>query len=304
MPTSGQRKIQLSNGRLNQNQRHMHHIYGLLITYAHKDTTIHYEVACDCLTWLAGGSGIFSFDRQQVFINNRLPDGKVYQLADELGKSLSPIQFHRQAETITGIVNHEDIKRRNKAAVAALSTYYEGEVAENCFRLSEVHCSNPNTIISMLENDFFYKLYFFPLYTTYKDFTASHTITLSPGGNHIPFHCVNRLNTDYNSKGQLTIDVTGAGETDHPRSHFSAQYLLYPEDHTIASVSGKITYPEKENKEGALLFELYHLNAEKRIIDKANAFNKEHETGLRTQSVIIEKPETVPVKKSFWDIFR
>ena len=278
-------------------------IYGIAIKYPKKNLVIHYEITCTFLKRISSTSFLLTLNRQQVFINNKPPANKLYNMASEMAACLYPVTIEIGGENkILSVVNHDEIITRSKKAIEKISAYYKGEAAEECILQFQKHCSNPKTIIAALETDLFYKLLFLPLHTQYTaTLTTGFATTFSFGGKKMPLPVTVTLMPQYNEKGKLVANVHGQKDD----AGFTAQYQLYPEDHTVFFIAGAATYPENGNTKGNMEFEVHHINTEERIIYKAASFAKDQDSTHNKERVsLLMEEEAQPRKRGFWNKFR
>ena len=260
------KKIALPSQLLSFNPAPIHYIYGLLIKYNHLQLDIHYEIEYNFVKCAENGSYILSINRKQIFINGALPAKQLHQLASELAKCIYPIIVKINAKNeIIDIINHCEIVARAKSARVSLGLYFAGDGAEACFHCFEQQCSNPNTIIAALQNDLFYRIYFFPFHIHYNSELTAHANLIFPiGEKEISYSSNIQLSPYYNEKEKMIVNVQGI-DILHTEVAFSAQYELYADDHIISSVTGTADYPGSGNELGKIEFEIYHLNSEERM---------------------------------------
>lgn len=77
-----QNKIYLSNNELCFNSIGADYTYGILITYPEKNQSLHYETDIIFKKEASGRGRVFSINRRQTYINNKLPEAKLYELTD------------------------------------------------------------------------------------------------------------------------------------------------------------------------------------------------------------------------------
>ncbi len=274
-----------------------------MVNYPNKGLVIHYEIACAFVKRALEGKFILTFDRKQVFINNKLPGSKIYEMADEMAKCVYPVTVEISGgNRITSIINYEEIISRSKLTLEKLSRYLEGDAAAEAFEIFEKHCSNPNTVISGLQSELYYKLLFLPLHTQYVTGLSANLAMPSPGINSAPAKAIATLLPCYNEGGKVVADVHG--QTDD--AVFSIHYQLYPEDHTVYAVAGNATYTNSKNEVNNMEFEIYHTDPEKRIVNQASSFLKDQNNTHREDriSCLADEEDAQLRKKSLWDIFR
>lgn len=114
------------------------------------------------------------------------------------------------------------------------------------------------------------------------------------------------LTPTYNEQGKALVTISGICAK-YGNATFNARYDIYGEDHTISSVEGSFIFPAEENNTATIQFELYHLNAAQRLINKSTSFITRYDENLKRSkrpSLIVDEEEPAEKRKSFWNMFR
>lgn len=303
-------KIYLTDNELRFNPAGMDYTYGILITYPEKKQTLHYEADIAFKKEAAGRERVFSVNRRQAYINNKLPEAKIYELTERLNRSIYPAMCGIDNKgNIVGLLNHADIVKRTESTAAELKEYFAGEISDSIFSHFEIQCSNAAMLRATLENDLLYAICFLPVHAKYDSaLTATFEKRFLLGEKIVPFAMKATLAPDYNEKGKVPVTVTGiCAGYEYGDAAFNAQYNLYREDHSISLVEGSFIFPEGKNNMATIQFELYHLNAAQRIINKSTSFTDRYDEdmpGSKRQSLIVDEGGPADKRKSFWDMFR
>lgn len=275
--------------------------YGVIMNFG-KDK-IHYEIEVKYIEHLTHEVFRISIDRKQVYINNQEPDLKLYEMADQMAKSIYPLILDINKEKkIQAIVNHKDIQLRCNDVQKKLSQYFVGEYAERYIQLFEKQVDNPNTLINHLENELFYQLFFLPIQGMYDErLTREAQYSHVSDKNKVTVYNLNvSLNNNYTESGKIIAKIH-SDETLNTKNCFKAEYRLYPEDHSIFSMRGNLILLNDKNKECNTYFEIYHLNTNERVIKRDILSRKESSLVNEQRKKTSNTPER---QKKFWDIFK
>lgn len=271
--------------------------YGVIVNF--DKNQVHYEIEVKFIEQLTPEVFRLSIDRKQVYINNQEPDGKLYEMADQMAKSIYPIIIDINKEKkIVAIANHNEIRQRCDETRGKLSQYYVGEYAQKKIRLFETQVNNPNSLINHLENELFYQLFFLPIRGIYNDGLIKKDQYLHRSNTHkITTYNLNIvLNENYTESGKIVAKIHSDEKINTERC-FDAEYRLYPEDHSIFSMRGSLILSDDRGKPHSTRFEIYHLNTNERVLKKVIPRPK-------VVSLDEKKSNIAKKKKSFWDIFK
>ena len=247
--------------------------YGVELNFG--NNKIHFEIIYRYIQRVSQEEFQLSIDRGQVYVNNVQPKGKLYQMADKMGKVIYPIVINMDREKrITGIANHQEIITRCKKAQQQLSTYYTGEYAERYIRLFEKQYMNSNNLINHLERELFFRLYFLPIQGEYSGFSKS-SIYNFPFGDNRNIICQLDINLEplVTKHGKIVTHISTREE--NTDLCFQATYLLYPDDHSVFSIIGSLRFEDNNKRKKNVMFEIYHLNPDERVLKrKIGGYNK------------------------------
>ncbi len=261
--------ISLPGNNLQSNLRYLRHHYGISISYPASNLVVSYEIHVYFHAITAHGHTQLTLNRKNFLINEQPPTEKIYALALRYTEQIYPVTIALDTNyRICKIVNHKEILNRCKEAQAGLTDYYTGEGAEACVRTVNNVILNPNTMISGLEYDLFNSLCLPPVYTAYTNFSADMQFPLTISGKRcrLPSRAV--VAPVYNEQGRLAVSLQGVQK----ELSFRAAFNFYAEDHVLHSVSGHASHTRDDNERGEFSFEVWHLNPEERIIDRAASF--------------------------------
>ena len=237
----------------------VNHNYGFKVAYPNKNLKIHYEVALKFETYNDNKYPVYSINRSQVYINNQVPDMLVYEIADEMVKSIYPIHFGvNKNGTILTLENHQEIISRCKKAEKKISNYYEADVAQNIITNFNTQYNNSNSLIYQLQNDLFYNLLFFPLHNQFnKDLKAETIFKLLIEQKEVNLPVFQEIEKHYTDSHKIKVNLLGLNNNDKIIK-FKIFYNLYPDNYAISSIVGEIEY-ELDNEKEIIEFECYHL---------------------------------------------
>jgi len=305
------KKITLQNNILLFKPDYIINSYGFTISYLEKNLKIHYQADFKFHKQQWENERVYSVNRGEIFVNNQKPDMSLFEIASKMAKSVYPIIFRVNKDNeLTSIENYEDIRNRCNITIRELSDYYDGKVANNIINCFKNQYSNSSTLINQLQRDLFFELLFFPLHKEYTSkLTAETKCTFCFGSNKpIPFQLLHQINPEYTSSGKVIVNLTSIGQTDENdianTNMFEATYILYPEDHSIMSVTGKSIITNYKNIPETIEFELYHLNAAQRNTKKNSLLLDATERTLnfneKRGKIYIGEAEELPKRKGFW----
>jgi hypothetical protein len=272
----------------------LHNRYGVMLHF--KDSAMHYKIDCICREELPDGVCKILLDRRQTYINNQAPDSMLYQIADRMGKAVYPLLLTINRENkIKSLANYNEVVQRCSEAKKVLLQNYAGAYAEKYIRLFEQQYGNPNSLLTHIENELFCRLFFLPLQGAYDDLQKEVQYGFVSGKGKVQtYNLTVTLEPKYTESGKIIARVASK-ETWDKQPRFEAEYRLYPEDHSIFSIRGKLT---DEDGSAGVAFEIFHLNPKERVL----------ETIIPNYEAIYlkDRQSSVPAKKekSFWNIFK
>ena len=251
-------------------------IYGVIVKNIQNEVlknNIHYEIEVECIDF-KNQHITFEINQNQIFINNSVPDTKIENLVYKAGQTLYPLQIEaNQNGQIASILNYKHIKNRWLSEKENLKNYYKGEAVQKIIDAIDIILLDENQLLQSLYKNWFFTLYFSPLYISYTDalcrmverdfpifgdksakFNAVHTI-----GNY----CSSNNKITINSKGKAvdtrTIDeiLNGDSPLKHELSnrvvpsigsHFEIEYTLNATDRSVFLINASFeTHIDKNN---------------------------------------------------------
>ncbi len=259
--------------------------YGFIVQNHDNDdfkNSVHYEIDVACI--LADDEkNVFEFNRKQVYINNTAPDTNIEQLLDKAAKSLFPIQIsitkHGQ---IDAIENFKEIKKRWLEIKKDIQEYYKGDIANDIITNVEEIILDSNTLKLSLYKNWFFNLYFSPLYSIYnnklektiqRNYPVFGTVSLQYEGIHkVPSLLSETEKLIINAHGK-SIDERTIAEVlngySYPKakmensneetvaSEFEIQYKLHGEDRSIFSIVAQFKTKIDESNSKISKIEIY-----------------------------------------------
>lgn len=266
-------------------------IYGFLYENFENDilkNQIFYEVEVDFLNDRYGNNCVFEIDRKQIFINNKTSRSHLEQIADQAGQTIFPLRIKiKKNGAIEKILNHDLIKQRWTGAKTKLLTYYKGEKIPKTIAKIETVLLNENLLEKALHQNWFFHLFFNPLYISYTEKLRCKYIWESPifGNQSIKYGAVHTIKEHYSVNDKININVNGIAidertideitsgyhfskskmaavevlELEPVDSQFNIDYQLYAEDRSIFSITGSFETRIDENTQDKIKTEIYHL---------------------------------------------
>ena len=132
-------------------------------------TNMHYEIEVECIDY-KNQYFTFEINQKQVYINNIIPDTKIEKLVYQAGKTLYPLQISvNQFGQIESIKNHKNTKLRWISEKENLKNYYTGQKVQKIIDSIDEILLNENTLLRSLYKNWFFTLFFSPLYISYTD---------------------------------------------------------------------------------------------------------------------------------------
>ncbi|WP_433812737.1 hypothetical protein [Flavobacterium johnsoniae] len=282
-------KINFYNGReLKHSSFHETRKYG----YRYQDfenekliKEVHYEVEINCKTSNTYNDFIFEINRKQVYINNKVPNLLVGQMLEKCAKVIFPIKIIPAEDgTISEIENHKEIVQRWNSLKEHLGSYYYSEAAYKILNNVQNIILNKQKLERSLNKDWFFHLYFSPLYIDYPLQTPQTYKWKSPvlGNQSIDYKVNHTIDEYYTSTGKIIINAKGKSidersieeflqGIDYPKaklqgiscktleSEMEVKYKLYAEDRSIFSISSTYHTKISDTKNKIQKISLYHL---------------------------------------------
>lgn len=241
----------------------LHRKYGILLFFEEENTySVKYEMEVKYIRKFTGETHLFQINRSpEIFIDDKLPDLLVDKLCYETGKILYPlvIEVNNQGEFVS-IQNTCDLQTRWQVEKEKCSNYFVGEEADKFMEQMDLALNTKNRIYQELQDDWFFKTYFFP---NYKSYTPSFEIE-----SNVVFPMNEYKVTEYKIKQMLkkerndhnNIEICHEGillpvneitQDREWKGTYEARYVLTSVDNCIQEIFAKhnIDFPQKKNVE-------------------------------------------------------
>ncbi|KIA94529.1 hypothetical protein OA88_22095 [Flavobacterium sp. JRM] len=246
---------------------------------------VHYEVDINCKTRHSYNDFIFEINRKQVYVDNKEPDLLVEQMLEKCAKAIFPIRIIPAEDgTLSEIDNHDEILQRWCSLKEYLGSYYYSDVAYKI--LNKVHklILNKQELEKSLNQDWFFHLYFSPLYIDYPLETSQIYKWKSPvfGNQSIGYNVNHTIEEYYTATDKIIINAKGKSSDersieevlqgiDYPKaklqgiayktleSEMEVKYKLYAEDRSIFSIISTYETKINDTKNKTQKITLYHL---------------------------------------------
>jgi hypothetical protein len=280
--------------------------YGVLIDCPNNKLRFHYQVDYKISHPLARTWFRYNINQTPATFHRGSPRSKVCDFAQKLAESIYPLDLDiTDEQKIFRIANHDAMLARARQAINDFLPGYDTDEAvarsNNVWR----RISDADTLKADLEADFFYKLFFYRLHGPYsKEGTAEGILPLTLNGELLTFHTVARWMPQDREDGKVMITVDGRGSNDRKEWTLFARYLLYPEDHGVACITGEIHSAEDIGRPWSLAFEIYHLDAAARIVHTPNFLSPKPVEVRKRPSVYLGVDEMPQKQKGFWGLFK
>lgn len=247
-------------------------------------STIHYETEIVC-SQNNNQYTVFEINRKQLFIDNQAPDLKIEQIADSCAQAIFPICVKvNQKGDIVSIANHETIKQRWMPIKERLSNYYEGKIITEIIQKAETLLFDSQLLQKSISKNWFFHLYFKPLYVNYSQNKSNIDIWESPvfANQNIKYEVHHTVEENYSETNKIFINAKGksidertieevlkgynyskskmAGIISKPlESEMEVNYKLYGEDRSVFSIIATFKTQVAKGKQKTTQAEIYHL---------------------------------------------
>jgi len=263
-----------------------HRTYGVIFIFDNdnQQQKIHYEI--EMLFSNSSGANIFYINKKEVYIHDNVPSAIVDRLSAECGKVLYPLQIIVSKQgAFTSVNNIEEIQKRWQNKKPFLQQYYNRPIADNIINSMDKALANTQFIYSALVQDWFYTLFFSPVYHVHK---IGHQCSADI---RLPFEAYNKsvlFNVQQNSSDVLTadehIEIKVKGNCTDPRSlediikgspipvskatagiytaptgSVDLVYKLLPSNLSISSITGNCKMNLHNGKQKTVTVEIYNL---------------------------------------------
>ena len=249
-------------------------------------TQLFYELEVTIIDTSDAGNYFFEIDRKTIYINNKTDFSQIEKVADIAAQSIFPLKIKIKKDgQIDYILNREQIKDRYLSARKRILEYYKGDKIDVIIRRIDSLFLNDNLLDKFISKNWFFHLYFKPLYADYTDKLAKKYVWKSPvfGNQIIEYDVVQTLQEKYSDDDKVIINICGISidertvdeiiekftysklkyseaELTPVESKMNVGYKLYKEDRSIFSITGTFETKINETKQQKVQLEIYHLS--------------------------------------------
>lgn len=226
---------------------------------------------------------IIEINRRQVYVNHKMPDVAVEQLLDKIAQNMFPIELRiSDAGEIKAIANHKEIKERWLANKEKLTQYYKKEQSDAIIKKADLYFNNEKELLGILSNNWFFNLFFKPIYSYYPEKKEIQYTTKVPflSKRLVEYEITQTLQDLYTRSGKVIINHAGkitdhrsfdevlqnktVLEKDRPNIQFiqsagDVQYKLNSSDNSIFSIIGTYNTKISDKKNNKIQVEIYQL---------------------------------------------
>lgn len=275
-----------SNFKLDFGAADQTRVYGFLYNIFQNDifkNQLFYEIQVTLKNFK--GYYIFEISRKEIYINNQTSLSQMENITAIASNALFPIHVKIKRDgQIDQILNQSEILKRWSANRKKLLEYYKGEKSEKIISRIDDLFFDKNLLQQSINRNWFFHLFFAPLYISYSEKLRAKHIWKSPvfGNQFIEYNVVQTVQENYSDDDKININVDGvsidersieeilsgysftqstfsASETNAVESKMNVDYKLYKEDRSIFSVRGtfETKIDQETNQKNQL--EIYHL---------------------------------------------
>jgi hypothetical protein len=260
---------------------------------------IHYEIEIKCIQNEIINC-IFEISRKQIYINNQAPDLMIEQIAEKAAETIFPILLKvTDSGEIEAIKNMDAIKKRWIIKKEEINAYYEGKIIEEIIEKTEKILLNPIALKQSICNNWFFHLYFKPLYINYTKKLQQKFIWESPifGNNSLEYGVTHTIDENCSETNKIYINAKGISLEERSlndikkgiyppqssiensiseeiESNMEVLYKLYGEDRSIFSIVGTFKTKIAPNTYSTHNVGIYH-------IPKSREYRPKYSLGLR-----------------------
>lgn len=246
-----------------------------------------YEIQVHMQDSTGSGSYIIEMNRKNIYVNNEPPKSHIEKIANIAAQTIFPVRIKIKKDgQIDQIVNHDLIEKRWLAARKNIVSYYKGEKIQKVIAQIDAILLNGNHLKLSIEQNWFFHLFFKPLYINYGEKLQTKHIWQCPvfGNQFIEYGVVQSIKENYSDDDKVLINADGTAidertleeiksgfkfskeklsgtlpVTSFIESTMNVDYKLYEEDRSISSVIGTFNTKINENIQQKIQLEIYHL---------------------------------------------
>lgn len=188
--------------------------YRFIIIESGHQTEIRYKLLVRFVREQTDETSLFIIDRiSDVYINDKLPDLCMEELAYETGKVFYPlvVEINKKGKLI-GIRNYEEIVRRwQKNILPFIKLRYSGKIADIYLARMNKVIASQSMVENVLKKDMFFNFYFSAVYRSYSSEFKTEDQILFPIGEYAPivFDTKLELKRELTPKGYKEICQKG-----------------------------------------------------------------------------------------------
>ncbi|WP_309609631.1 hypothetical protein [Flavobacterium sp.] len=237
-------------------------IYGVVVKTLNNDVlknTMHYEIEVQCLL-NRNVNFIFEINRNQVYINNLEPDIKIEQLADKASKAFYPIQIiANQFGQVDSVANLKSIKQNWLQEKETLLDYYKGDATLKIIESIDAILVNEDLLKQSLYKNWFFSLYFAPLYIPYTDNFGKTVVRDYPvfGNTTVKYEATHTVEPFCTETNKIIINVHGKAIDERNMNEVLLNYN-YPKakmtDNTIETIYSEMDIKYKLHADNGNIF--------------------------------------------------
>jgi hypothetical protein len=298
-------------GPLRLNASKLNRTYGVSLVIGADDQlqNFHYEIQLS-YTPLNDQQYVVEINKERVYVNDKPAEQMVDEFAEKCGNTLYPLKVLTDVNgKFIKIVNYNQLQERWHNNRKKLQEYYTGNVVDNLLAAMDKAMSNELHVNKVIKSDWFFSLYFTPLYTINNKpdgnegelklpliaYTAPLKFNISQSIDATPTESktfeVKQLGTCSDSRSAedllkgLSAPLSGVLHDVHTAVKGTAElkYKLYLNDHTISSMVARSTVLIGTQERTADI-QVYHLREKDSV-------------AISKPSVMVDEPVKEPEKK-------
>ena len=215
------------------------------------DKAVQYEMEVSLLNHVNQNGFVYEINRKNLLIDGTEPDIVFDQLACECGNALFPLKFLvNSLGEIEQIFEHLQMVQRWEAIKDKLVNYYEGDIALNYIKQTDINIKNPDVIRRMMQNHLFVFFFFKPLYGFYQDNKTKTIWKPAPFMDFtadIPMKQILMKEKSVNNDPDIISDkVSIEVQSDSDGIEINGKYTFNPQNNSIDSCEGTMLLDGKE----------------------------------------------------------
>ncbi len=248
--------------------KELNHTYGVVIKRkltGKVPLQFHYKIKIKYLKRAQQGLHELELHREQVYINDKMPERLAEILADDCGSVMYPINvLVSKTGRIVNISNAKEIKRRWGSKKLEIDNYYKSSIVKTLLSKMDEAYANKISILKALKTNLFVNLFFTNIYRAYDDFKSKYKVVMpiSPFGRKYVYNVVNELEPFLTDTEKVKLRIKGSAEELGIKSNLDMHYKLTSSDNIIFSIQGNINTIRNGNEE-KIEFQAHHIDHKK-----------------------------------------